>query len=135
MDDCLFCKIVAGKIPAQKIYEDGHALAFLDIRPRSPGHTMVIPKEHAPTLVALPEAEVSPLFAAIKQVADMLMKKLKPDGITIGINQGRASGQEVDHLHVHLIPRWHGDKGGPIQSIVNNPPSEPVEEIRKKILD
>ena len=134
MDDCLFCEIVAGKIPAQKIYEDGHTLAFLDIRPRSPGHTMVIPREHAPTLVALPEAEVGPLFAAVRQVADMLMKKLRPDGITIGVNQGRASGQEVDHLHVHLIPRWHGDKGEPIQSVVNNLPKEPVEEIRKKIL-
>lgn len=130
---CLFCKIAAGEIPAQVVYEDGHALAFLDVKPCSAGHTMVIPKEHAPTLVALPDAEVAPLFAAVKKVAELLTEKLGSDGITIGVNQGRASGQEVDHLHVHLIPRWHGDGGGPIQSVVHNAPKGSLEEIRKKI--
>lgn len=134
MDDCLFCKIIAGSIPAQTIYEDDHTLAFLDVRPRSPGHTMVIPKVHAPTLATLPEAEVAPLFLAVKKMAELLNAKLAPDGITIGMNQGRASGQEVDHLHVHLMPRWHGDGGSSIQSVVNNPLKESVEEIRKKIL-
>lgn len=134
MDDCLFCKIAAKQIPAAAIREDEHTLAFLDIAPRSPGHTMVIPKHHAPTLVALPEGEVGPLFAAVKKVAELLTKKLAPDGITIGINQGRASGQEVDHLHVHLMPRWRGDGGGPVQSVVHNAPKESAEEITAKIL-
>lgn len=134
MDDCLFCKIVAKKIPAAIVYEDDHVLAFLDIMPRTTGHTMVIPKVHAPNILELPDAEVGPLFGAVKHVAGMLSKALKPDGITIGMNQGRASGQEVDHLHVHLMPRWHGDGGGSIQSVVNNKPKESVEEIRKKIL-
>ena len=133
MNDCLFCKIAAKEIPAQMIYEDGHTLAFLDVNPRAPGHTMVIPRHHAPTLVELPDEEVGPLFLAVKTVASMLMEKMKPDGVTIGMNQGRASGQEVDHLHVHLIPRSHGDGGGPIQSVVHNPPTESLEEIKKKI--
>jgi histidine triad (HIT) family protein len=69
----------------------------------------------------------------VKKVAEMLSSKLKCDGLTIGINQGRASGQEVDHLHVHLMPRWHGDGGSAIQSVVNNKPKESLEEIRRKI--
>jgi len=109
-------------------------MVFLDIMPRTTGHTMVIPKEHAPTIVALPDDEVEPLFLAVKKVNELLSRTLNPDGMTIGMNQGRASGQEVDHLHVHLLPRWHGDKGGAIQSVVNQKPEESVEEIRKKIV-
>ena len=137
MTDCLFCKIVSGKIPAQVVYENDHVVAFLDIMPRTPGHTMVIPKFHAPNILELPGDgsgdEVGPLFHAVQHVAEMLSKSLQPDGITIGINQGRASGQEVDHLHVHLMPRWHGDGGGAVQSVVNNKPQESLEVIAKKI--
>ncbi|HVM76598.1 MAG TPA: HIT family protein [Candidatus Paceibacterota bacterium] len=132
--DCLFCKIVAKQIPAQTIYEDDHVLAFLDIHPRTTGHTMVIPKYHAPRIIELPNEEVGPLFLAVKHTAELLNDKLQCDGATIGMNQGRASGQEVDHLHVHVMPRWHNDKGGSIQSVVNNPPKESVDEIRKKLL-
>jgi histidine triad (HIT) family protein len=132
--DCLFCKIIEKKIPAYIIYEDEHALAFLDITPRAPGHSLVIPKQHAPRIVDLPDPEVGPLFLAVKRVGEMLMKGLAPDGVTIGMNQGRAGGQEVDHLHVHLMPRFHGDNGHAIQAVVNNPPKEDVEDIQKKIL-
>jgi histidine triad (HIT) family protein len=133
--DCLFCKIAAKTIPAKIIYEDDHAVAFLDIMPRAPGHTMVIPKYHAPTMIELPDEEVAPLFNAVKKTARLLMAALRPDGITIGINQGRASGQEVDHLHVHLVPRSHGDGGGSVQSVVHNAPQESLDEIAKKILE
>jgi len=132
--DCLFCKIAAKTFPAKIVYEDDHAMAFLDIVPRTEGHAMVIPRYHAPTLAALPDDEVAPLFAAVKKTAALLMDGLHPDGITIGINQGRASGQEVDHLHVHLMPRWHGDGGGSVQSIIHNPPKESIDEVQKKIL-
>ena len=134
MSECLFCKIAVKEIPAQVIYEDDHTLAFLDIMPRTKGHTIVIPKHHAPNILELPDAEVTPLFAAVKKVAEMLSRKLAADGITIGINQGRASGQEVDHLHVHLMPRWHGDGGSAVQSVVNHKPKETLEEMRKKII-
>ncbi|MDP2598798.1 MAG: HIT family protein [Candidatus Liptonbacteria bacterium] len=134
MTDCLFCKIAAKQIPAQVVYEDEKTIAFFDIRPSAPGHTMVIPKYHAQILLELPDAEIEPLFSAVQKVADMLVKKLKADGITVGINQGRASGQEVDHLHVHLMPRWLGDGGHAVQSVVHNLPKEGLEEIRKKII-
>ena len=133
--DCLFCKITDKKISAQIIYEDDHVVAFLDIMPRSPGHTMVIPKYHAPNILELPDLEVAPLFLAVKHIAELLSNKLKPDGVTVGINQGRASGQEVDHLHVHVMPRWHGDGGSAIQSVVNNKPKETLDEMRKKLTE
>ncbi len=134
MNDCLFCKIIAKQIPAQIVYEDDHAFAFLDIHPHAPGHTMVIPKVHAPNLLELPTNEVGSLFAAVQHVVGMLSKSLAPDGITMGANQGRASGQEVDHLHVHLMPRWHGDGGHAVQTVVNNMPKESLDEMLKKIL-
>ncbi len=133
--ECLFCKIATKTSPAKIVYEDDHAVAFLDVAPRAPGHTMVIPKYHAPTLIALPNEEVAPLFNAVKKTVELLMTGLRPDGITIGVNQGRASGQEVDHFHVHLLPRWHSDGGGPVQSLVHNVPQESIEEIQKKILN
>jgi histidine triad (HIT) family protein len=132
-ENCLFCKIAAKQIPARVVYEDEHVLAFLDIMPRAVGHTIVIPKIHAPNILELPDAEVAPLFAAVKYVAGMLSRALQPDGITIGINQGRASGQEVDHLHVHLMPRWHNDGGRAVQSVVNAPGKEPLDAIAEKI--
>jgi len=133
-EDCLFCKIIEKKIPAKVIFEDEHTVAFLDIMPRTTGHTLVIPKVHAPNILELPNAEIAPVFATVKHVGEMLSRALHPDGITIGINQGRASGQEVDHLHIHLMPRWHGDGGGAVQSLVNAKPKESVDEIKEKIL-
>lgn len=132
--DCLFCKIAEKTVPATIIYEDDHTIAFLDIIPRAPGHAMVIPKYHAPTLAELPEEEVAPLFLAVRKTIALLATGLHPDGFTIGINQGRASGQEVDHLHVHIIPRSQSDGGGSVQSVVHNPPKEPLDEIAKKIM-
>ena len=134
MPDCLFCKIVEKKIPAKIIYENDSVVAFLDIMPRAAGHTLVIPKMHAPTLLDLSEEKVSELFAAVKQVDAMLVKVLAPEGVTIGINQGEASGQEVKHLHVHLLPRWQHDGGGAIQSVVNHPGTESVDAVLAKIL-
>jgi histidine triad (HIT) family protein len=133
-EHCLFCDIASKKIKSYILYEDDHAMAFLDVMPRALGHTLVIPKVHAPNILELPDDEIAPLFAAVKKITEILSSSLKPDGVTIGINQGRASGQEVDHLHVHVIPRWHNDGGGAIQSVVNHPPKESLEKIAKKIL-
>lgn len=130
---CLFCRIVSGEIPAERIYEDDHALAFLDIHPRAPGHTMVIPKVHAPNILELPQTEVPGLFLAVQKLAGAVQSGLGAPGLTIGINQGRVSGQEVDHLHVHLLPRFADDGGGAIQSVVNNPSAESLPEISQKI--
>jgi histidine triad (HIT) family protein len=132
--DCLFCKIAAKMIPAKIVYEDDRAVAFLDIMPRAPGHVMVIPKYHAASLAMLPDEEVEPLFKAVKETAKLLMEALRPDGLTFGINQGKASGQDVDHLHVHIMPRWHDDGGGSVQSVVHVTSQESLDAIQKKIL-
>jgi histidine triad (HIT) family protein len=132
--NCLFCKIIEKKIPSQVIYEDDHAFVFLDAMPRTTGHVMVVPKVHVPNLLSLPDSELTPLFAAVKKVDELLVRSLGPDGMTIGINQGKASGQEIDHLHVHLMPRWHGDGGRSVQSLVRKAPEESLEKIRERIL-
>ncbi len=131
--NCLFCKIVAKEIPAFVIYEDEETLAFLDIHPRAPGHAMVIPKYHAGKLSDLPHDKIGPLFASVARVAAKIETALALDGLSIGINQGAASGQEVDHVHVHLLPRFSGDGGGSVQSLVNHPPTETIQTILEKI--
>ncbi|HDH31502.1 MAG TPA: HIT family protein, partial [Candidatus Wolfebacteria bacterium] len=73
------------------------------------------------------------VFSAVKKITEILDKSLNPDGFTIGINHGRVSGQAVDHLHIHIIPRFKNDKGGSIHTIIHNPPKESLEEIKKKI--
>jgi histidine triad (HIT) family protein len=132
--NCLFCKIIEKKISAHVIYEDDHAVAFLDIMPRTIGHTIVIPKVHAANLLSLPDEELEPLFAAVKKTDELLSRSLACDGMTIGINQGRVSGQEVDHLHIHLMPRFQGDGGSAVQSLVSNAPQESAEVIKERII-
>lgn len=131
--DCLFCRILRGELSAETVYEDDHAIAFLDVSPRVPGHTIVIPRHHSPSLVELPAAEVGRLFEAVQKVAAKVLRAMGADGLTIGINQGAASGQTVKHLHVHILPRFNGDGGGSIHSVVENVPRESLSEIAKKI--
>lgn len=135
MKECLFCKIARREIPAEIVLEDERSVAFLDIMPKAPGHTVVIPKFHAPTIAELPISEIGPLFVAVQKMAERLSRKLAADGLTIGINQGRASGQTVEHLHVHLLPRFVDDGGGSIHSVVHNPPRESLADIAKKLRD
>lgn len=131
---CLFCKIARKEQEADIIYEDAHAVGILDVFPRTPGHTMVIPKVHAETILDLPEGEVEPIFLAVRSVTALLQKALEPDGFTIGINHGKVAGQAIDHLHIHIMPRWHNDGGGSLHSVVGNPPKESLKDIKDKIL-
>ncbi|TSC60135.1 MAG: Hit-like protein involved in cell-cycle regulation [Parcubacteria group bacterium LiPW_15] len=131
--DCVFCKIGGKEIPAEIVFENEESFAILDIHPVAPGHTMVIPKGHAQNLLDLPRAEVKPLFEDLKTVLHKISSALRPDGFTIGINQGSISGQVVDHLHIHIIPRFVGDSGGSVHSVVQNPPAESLAEIAAKI--
>ena len=132
-EKCLFCKIAAKEIPAEVIYEDEAAVAFLDIRPLAPGHTLVIPKRHAGTLAELPDDAVGPFFLAVKNALGVVEKALGPDGFTLGINHGRASGQDVMHLHLHILPRSLSDGGRSLQGVVNNPPQEDVKTMAERI--
>ncbi len=133
MDTCLFCRIAARQIPAHVVYEDPAAVAVLDVRPRAPGHTMVLPRVHAETILDLPASQVGPVFEAVRQVTDLIKRSLHPDGFTIGINHGMASGQTVNHLHIHVIPRWLRDGGGSIHTVVDNPGLQSVEEVAQTI--
>jgi len=133
MADCLFCRIARKEILSEIIYEDDRVLAFLDIEPLAPGHALVVPKIHVYGLLELPDGEVEPLFLGVKLVMKKIQQALKPDAFTVGINNGRVSGQAVDHLHVHVIPRFAGDGGGSLHALVHNPPQESLSEIKDKL--
>ena len=130
---CLFCSIASKETPAWIIYEDEGIIAFLDIHPRAPGHTMIIPKSHVASLLDLEDRDVGPLFGAVKVVERRILEVLHPEGFIVGVNQGRAAGQEVDHLHVHILPRFFRDGGRAVQELVNNPPGESLEEMVEKL--
>ena len=108
--DCLFCQIVAGDIPAHKVYEDEHTLAFLDIMPAGRGHTLVIPKQHATEIDDISPKSLSTTILSAQIVARTLRRKLKADGLNVFQNNGAAAGQEVGHYHLHLVPRWTGQR-------------------------
>ncbi len=127
---CIFCGIAHKKINAFVVYEDEHAVGFLDVKPRVEGHTLVVPKFHAATLLELPDGEIGPLFVAVKKLGSLLTRAFSADGLTIGINQGAASGQLVDHLHVHIFPRFKNDGGGSVHSVVRASPKRSLEEVR-----
>ena len=132
--DCLFCKIAGREIPAEIVYENERTVAFLDINPMTLGHTVIIPKNHAGDILDLPDNQVEPTFLAVKSVTRMLTRALNPEGFTIGVNHGRISGQTVPHLHIHVIPRYSGDGGGSIHSVVKYPPKEEIKETKEKII-
>ncbi len=131
MDTCLFCKIIKKEIPAHIIYEDKDSLAFLDIKPHSKGHTVVIPKKHAVTPFDLDEESFQELLLDVKKVMEKLRDILYPDGFNVGWNQNTAAGQVVPHLHIHIFPRYNGDGGGSMHSIINNPGRMSVDDVAK----
>ncbi|MHA1341238.1 MAG: HIT family protein [Promethearchaeota archaeon] len=108
-DDCIFCNIIKGKIPCSKIFEDENVLAFLDINPLAKGHTLVVPKYHFQTLIDFPEEKIEIFFKNLKKIATKISEKLEADGFNIIQNNFKAAGQEIDHFHVHIIPRWKND--------------------------
>lgn len=129
--DCIFCKIIDGKIPARALFSDENIFAFLDIRPSAPGHSVIIPKKHGASILDYSEKELGMLMHAVKKTAAALEKSLGCDSITIGINHLERDG--VHHLHIHLIPRWHGDGGHALQGVVSNPTKEDLATLAEKI--
>lgn len=128
--DCVFCKIIKKEVPCKKIYEDSHCLAFLDINPCCKGHSVVIPKTHAELIFDLPDEISEKLMTAVKRVMQITNEKLKPDGFNVGWNSSKAGGQVVPHLHIHIFPRYSGDGGGSMHSIIKNP-GQDTEEVYK----
>ncbi len=107
--NCVFCQIVAGKIPCAKLYETETVLAFLDIAPVRKGHALVLPKAHHPTLWDLPAGLGEDLLAAMQAVGRAVMAATGAEGLNVGMNNHAAAGQLVPHAHFHLIPRHGGD--------------------------
>ncbi len=109
MMDCLFCKIVKGDIPIDKIYEDKDVLVFLDINPVAKGHSLVIPKKHFRNILETPDKELSKIIAVIKKIGNATVKAMDADGINIHINNEKPAGQVIFHTHAHVIPRTSDD--------------------------
>ena len=113
MDNCIFCKIIKGEIPSTKLYEDDNVLVFLDINPINPGHALVIPKEHFEFLGEMKPEYGEPMWETGRRIADALRKAdIKCEGVNFHLADGSSSGQEVPHVHLHVIPRFVGDGAG-----------------------
>lgn len=109
MSGCIFCAIVEGRAPSHRVYEDGHAIAFMDIFPITEGHTLVIPRIHSPDLWTIPEDDAAATMRAAVRVGKMLRAVLSPDGMNMIQATGAVAYQTVFHYHLHLVPRYRGD--------------------------
>jgi histidine triad (HIT) family protein len=127
---CLFCRLAEGELPAFVVASDEQTVAVLDAWPAAPGHTLVLPRRHVAHLWAADEETAVVLMRSVHRVAALLRDRLRPDGLTLRQNTGAASGQQVAHLHVHLVPRWHGDGhvGWPTRP---EPPPDPAEVLAR----
>ena len=112
MENCIFCKIANGEIPAATIYEDEDFRVILDLGPASKGHALILPKAHAANLFELPDDLVAKAMLVAKKVGGKLKEALGCDGLNLVQNNGEAAGQTVFHFHMHLIPRMNDDKVG-----------------------
>jgi len=132
-DDCLFCKIAQGKLPSKKIYEDEDVLAFMDIRPVNPGHTLIIPKQHHRSFLEMPKHSIEKIFTTAQDITKAIIEGVGAEGVNIGMNIEKAAGQVVFHAHLHIMPRFSNDghrlwDGKPYQD-------GQAEEIHKRITD
>ena len=107
--DCIFCKILAGELPATIVDEDEHTIAFMDINPATRGHALVIPREHHVDLLTIPQDDLDACTRAAKRLAGTAKEKLGADGINVLNSCGEAAWQTVFHFHLHVIPRYHDD--------------------------
>lgn len=109
MKDCLFCKIIAGEIPSERVYEDADTLAFLDIHPNNPGHSLVIPKRHSENLYDMDDHSLAAVMRTAQKVAKAIRAAVAAEGINLAMNNESAAGQVIFHPHIHVIPRFKED--------------------------
>lgn len=124
--DCIFCKIASGEVPCHKVYEDDSVLAFLDIFPHAKGHTVVIPKKHYTTIADFNGIEWQNFSLGLYSTMNRVNDVLKPEGYNVGVNDRPPAGQVVPHVHWHIFPRWTGDGGGSVHSIIKKP-KQPID--------
>ncbi|MGH2835130.1 MAG: HIT family protein [Solirubrobacteraceae bacterium] len=107
--DCIFCKILAGELPASIVDEDEHTIAFMDINPATRGHALVIPRAHTTDLLEIEPAQLAAVNIAAKRLAARAKQRLGADGVNVINSCGAAAWQTVFHFHLHVIPRYQGD--------------------------
>ncbi len=110
MEECIFCKIIDGKIPAAEVYEDSKVISFLDIMPANKGHCLIVPKKHSSTLVEMKDEDLLAAILAAKKVAKALSLSFGNASFNIVMNNGKEAGQLVNHAHIHIIPRFQKDR-------------------------
>lgn len=132
MNDCVFCRIVAGQIPSTRVYEDEQVLAFMDIGQVNPGHVLVALKKHAENLFALEDSAAAAVGCASARIARAIREAFAPEGLSVYQANGKAAGQTVFHYHVHLLPRHAGD-GMELTWPVKNPARETLEDYAARI--
>lgn len=129
MPGCIFCRIARGEVPARKVYEDELAVAFLDAFPLARGHTLVVPRAHVERVEDLSDQQAKAVFGAAHKLAGRVAKAAGAEGTTIAVNNGKAAGQEVPHVHVHIVPRRASDKAGPIHALAWERPKVGPEDL------
>ena len=128
---CIFCKIIAGDIPAKTVYEDNEFKAILDTAPASRGHVLILPKEHADDLMALSDDTLAKVLPLAKKIAAATSSSLEPAGIKLVQNNGETAGQSVRHFHMHVIPCYDGHEVGNWQPTA--PSDEELDAVRDAI--
>jgi histidine triad (HIT) family protein len=134
--DSVFSKIIRREIPAEIVYEDENTLAFLDIAPVSPGHTLVVPKKPVQNIFDADDETLAAVMRTVRKIAPAVREAVDADGLNVHSNHGAAAGQIVFHMHFHLIPRFEGDNFNmwPHKEYAQGEPSEIAEKIRSGIL-
>jgi len=125
----IFEQIVAGDIPARIVHETDTVAAFLDANPLAAGHTLIVPKDPYERLDELPDDIAADLWTAVQELTPKIEAAVDADATTIGVNNGPAAGQEVPHVHVHVVPRFEGDGGGPIHAVAGKRPNLSDDEL------
>lgn len=127
--DCIFCRIVDGEIPSRTIHETDGALAFLDANPLARGHTLVVPKEHYRHLQELDGPSAHALYETLHELVGVVEEAVDADASNVAFNNGPAAGQEIPHVHGHIIPRFEDDDGSPVHAVAGTPPDPSDEEL------
>ncbi|KAJ9565132.1 hypothetical protein OSB04_001098 [Centaurea solstitialis] len=126
---CVFCKIVQGQAPALKLYEDDACLCFLDTNPVSPGHCLIIPRSHFPSLVATPPSVVAAMCSKVPYISKAVMKATDSDSFNLLVNNGLDAGQVIFHTHIHIIPRRARDCLWASESLQRHPLKQDQEVL------
>jgi len=132
---CIFCRIVAGEVPAEIVLRDSEVVAFLDVQPLADGHVLVVPRAHVAQLEDLEPRAADALFRTVVRLARPVREALGAAGTTIGVNNGEATGQTIAHVHVHIVPRWPGDGAGSIHTIFPRHIKRKLPEVGAAIRD